>query len=171
MTRARLLSKMRPAPPAAKVSLSSQSQIDFTGIPSGIRRFTLGFAGASFASGATYALIQIGDSGGIENTGYDSSSGWSDTGSTAAMYSTSGFYALRNPSDSYTVNGIADFILVDPATNTWAGSWTFGTSPLSGSTTFIFTGGGSKALSAELDRVRIVLDASTFDAGYVNIVY
>jgi len=58
--------------------------------------------------------------------------------------------------------------LEDASDNTW-----IATSVLSASGTDLVVSGGTKALSATLDRVRIttVLGSNTFDAGAVNILY
>lgn len=64
---------------------------NFTGIPSWARRVTVLFDGISL-SGADQILVQIGDSGGVENTGYISGSAAARDGTaTIGGTSTSGF--------------------------------------------------------------------------------
>ncbi len=52
---------------------TSGTSIDFTSIPSWVKRITVMFSGVS-TNGSSGILIQFGDSGGIENTGYVSGS-------------------------------------------------------------------------------------------------
>jgi len=57
------------------VASTSNTSIDFTSIPAGVRRITVMFDAVS-TSGTSNWLIQLGDSGGIENTGYLSVRCW-----------------------------------------------------------------------------------------------
>ena len=68
------------------VASTSGTSIDFTGIPAWVERITVMFSGVS-GSGTSNFLLQIGDAGGIENTGY--SGGSFNAGTTAN--STAGF--------------------------------------------------------------------------------
>ena len=51
------------------VTCAGQTSIDFTGLPSWIKKISIIFNGIS-TSGTSGVLVQVGDSGGIENTGY-----------------------------------------------------------------------------------------------------
>jgi len=150
------------------VSASSTS-VDFTGLPAGVRRITVMFNGVS-TNGTSALLIQIGDSGGIENTGYTSTGGSSSTAaSPTSTTSTAGFLLNDGMVAARFNNGVATIVLLDSATNTWC--LTF----LGNQQTFsaFQMGSGAKALSATLDRVRIttVNGTDTFDAGTINILY
>lgn len=151
----------------ARASTSGTS-IDFTGIPSWVKRITVMFAGVS-TNGASNPLIQIGDSGGIENTGY-SSNGYfiQNAGATGVVTSTAGYIVGSGFSGNSL---IATFVinLMDSSVNRWVISGTG--SPESAATAFIST--GVKALSTTLDRVRITTanGTDTFDAGSINILY
>ena len=101
-------------------------------------------------------LVQIGDSGGIENTGYISGS------RETASSSTAGFIAfLGNAARAAT--GIME--LVKGAGNQWFASHNIYSPTISSS------GGGSKTLSDTLDRVRIIPSgANSFDgAGTITV--
>jgi hypothetical protein len=52
---------------------TSGTAINFTGIPSWVKRITVMFSGVS-TNGTSHLLVQIGDSAGVENTGYVSNS-------------------------------------------------------------------------------------------------
>jgi hypothetical protein len=144
---------------------TSGTSIDFTGIPSWVKRITVMFSEVS-TNGTSNYLFQLGDSGGIENTGY--LGGGSDGSATNTLY-TSGF-GLVYASQSVSLHGSLVISLLDLASNKWSASGLFVTS---NTTTGTRTTAGSKSLSATLDRVRIttVNGTDTFDAGSINILY
>ena len=146
---------------------TSGSSVDFTGIPAGVRRITITFAGVSL-SGTDDILVQIGDAGGLENSGYIGSGTFSPNGSspTALLYTTG--FGILTASAANVLSGSITLTLIDEATFAWSCSGSLGRSNSAGS----MTTAGSKSLTATLDRVSlIVTGANTFDAGSVNIVY
>jgi len=147
------------------VASTSGTSIDFTSIPAGVRRVTVMFDGVS-TNGTSSLLIQLGDSGGIENTGYLSTSITDDaSGGSLGTSSTDGFVYYQDQA-SYLGYGITTIVLVSG--NVWVSSHTGRMT-----TTNVVTGGGGKTLSDTLDRVRIttVNGTDTFDAGSINILY
>jgi hypothetical protein len=154
----------QPLTLATAQATTSGTSIDFTGIPSWVKRITVMFSGVS-TNGTSQWLVQLGDSEGVENTDYVSSV---STGTTVAN-STSGFVVLRGVAAATTNHGLVTICLVSSANNTWAASGVLGWS--NDSQTAV--SGGSKSLSATLDRVRLttVNGTDTFDAGSVNIMY
>jgi hypothetical protein len=147
------------------VASTSGTSIDFTGIPSWVKRITVMFSEVS-TNGTSNYLFQLGDSGGIETTGYLGAG--SDGSATNTLY-TSGF-GLVYASQSVSLHGSLVISLLDLASNKWSASGLFTTSNTSTGTR---TTAGSKSLSATLDRVRIttVNGTDTFDAGSINILY
>lgn len=145
---------------------TSGTSKDFTSIPAGTKIITVMFAGVS-TNGTSHLLIQIGDSGGIENTGYDST-GSQIAGTAASVNSTVGFI-VPTGSAATVRSGSVILNLMDAATNLWSISGVTNDSP----NTSTFTSGGSKSLSTTLDRVRLttVNGTDAFDAGNVNISY
>lgn len=139
---------------------ASGTAVDFTGIPSWVKRVTLILKQVSL-SGTSDILIQIGDSGGLETTGYVSSS----TFSTNVSSSTAGF-VIRSGLASYSHTG--HLVLTNISGDLWVASHC-----VSGGATLGFYGGGAKTLSATLDRLRVttVNGTDTFDAGTINIIY
>ena len=141
------------------VASTSGTSIDFTSIPSWVKRVTVMFSGVS-TNGSSAVLVQLGDSGGIENTGY--------LGSANAANFTTGF--SDGFGDGAAVrHGQFNICLADSSTNKWVCAVSMGKSD----TTTSSVGGFSKPLSATLDRVRIttVNGTDTFDAGTINILY
>ena len=127
---------------------SSGTAVDIGSIPATATRLWIMF-GAVSLSGADDLLVQIGDSGGIENTGYVSGS------RETAVSSTAGFIVfLGNATRAAT--GIME--LVKGAGNQWFASHNIYSPTISSG------GGGSKTLSDTLDRVRIIPSgANSFD--------
>ena len=144
---------------------ASGTSVDFTGIPSTAKRVTVMFSGVS-TNGTSSLLIQLGDSGGIENTGYISTSVTDDTGGgSLGTSSTAGFVYYQDQA-SYLGYGITTIVLV--GSNAWVASHTGRMT-----TTNVVTGGGGKTLSDTLTQVRIttVNGTDTFDAGTINIMW
>jgi hypothetical protein len=147
------------------VTLITGTSVDFTGIPSWVKRITVMLSGVSL-SGSSLIQVQLGDVGGIENTGYLGSCNTFDNSPSATNYS-SGFLALENPNAAWLTHGI--MTLANVSGNLWVESHSLG---LTG-TTAVSVGGGSKTLSDTLTQVRIttVNGTDTFDAGTINILY
>lgn len=141
---------------------ASGTAIDFTGIPAGVKRITISFQGVSL-SGTDQILVQIGDSVGIEATGYISS-GWTVAGGVVTS-STIGFL-IRLGGAGDILSGIMILTRMDGA-HLWVSSHTAKIT-----TAFIVAGGGDKTLSAELTQLRVTRTGSdTFDAGSINIMF
>ena len=148
---------------------ASSTSVDFTSIPSWVRRVTVMFSGVS-TNGSSVKQIQIGDSGGIETTGYSASSAYFNTsGSFNNIQATSGFI-INSVVATDAIAGSFIISCLDATTNTW----TINGSAATGNTaTALLLSGGAKSLSSTLDRVRIttVNGTDTFDAGTINIIY
>jgi hypothetical protein len=148
------------------VASTSGVAIDFTGIPSWVKRVTVMFEGVS-TNGTSNPQVQLGDSGGFETSSYLGAEGtW--VGGTYVQNST-GFIIKSNMAAGNFCHGIITLQLLNASTNTWT---QVGSIALS-NTQQVGTSAGSKALSGTLDRVRIttVNGTDTFDAGSINILY
>jgi len=149
------------------VASTSGTSIDFTGIPSWVKRITVMFAGVS-TNGSSNVQIQIGDSGGIETSSYLGGAALVvNAGASTGANNSTGF--LQTAANGSTVVLHGTFTLSLIGSNIWAGS---GVMARSDNTQHNFCG-GSKTLSDILDRVRIttVNGTDTFDAGSINIMY
>ena len=140
---------------------------DFTSIPAGTRRIVMSFSGVS-TDGSSPLIIQIGDSGGVEATGYLGAASNLST-VVATLNFTTGFGVMQGTASTTVVHGSVELTLLDSATNLWSARSVIGWS----SSAVTSVGGGSKALSGTLDRVRLttVNGTDAFDAGSVNIQY
>jgi hypothetical protein len=148
------------------VASTSGTSIDFTGIPSWVKRITISFVGVS-TNGTSLKLVQLGDSGGVETTGYNSSS--VVVGSTTVGVTSTAGMVIRSITADNILQGSMTLNLAVESSNTWASTHSLA----SGDSAFALVGGGTKALSSTLDRVRIttVNGTDTFDAGTINIIY
>lgn len=149
---------------------TSGTNIDFTSIPSWVKRITVSFNGVS-TNGTSIPQIQIGTSGGVQSSGYSGSttSVASSTAVSANLTSGFAFSTSTNWTAGLALNGKIELVLLDGANGTWACSGVIGYT----GATFCELLGGVKTLSGVLDRVRLttVAGTDTFDAGSVNILY
>ena len=139
------------------VASTSGTSIDFTSLPAWCKKITVMFNGVS-SVGSSDLLIQLGDAGGIENTGYSSS--YAQTTTTGS--STSGLILAAATSSDLWYGSV---IITSFGSNTWTsiGNLT--------NTGAVRISAGIKATSDTLDRIRITVPSSTFDAGSINILY
>ena len=153
---------------SATAVTASGTSVDFTSIPSWVKRITVMFAGLS-TNGTSLPLIQLGSTGGIETTGYLGSAGFISGASTGSANQTAGLGLTNSMSAVSVLNGAATFTHVSSLL--WVGTLVAGWSS-AGSNILTF-GGTSKTLSDTLTQVRIttVNGTDTFDAGTINIMY
>ena len=152
------------------VASPSGTSIDFTGIPSWVKRVTVMFNGVS-TSGTSALQVQLGTSSGVETTGYKANAAivtGAYVGAAGGTNATTGFVLEYNSQDgTFVMSG--HLLLTNLSSNTWVGSGVIGNS--SGTSGFLFS--GNKATASTLDRIRIttVNGTDTFDAGTINILY
>lgn len=144
---------------------ASGTAVDFTGIPSWVKRITVIFSGVS-TNGASNPLIQVGTSSGVVTTGYLGSSSNLSSAVISATFTTG--FGLRIQDGATNINH-GSLVLTNITGNTWVASGVFARSD--GNVTG--TTAGNIVLSATLDRIRIttVNGTDTFDAGSINIMY
>ena len=151
---------------------TSGTAIDFTGIPSGVRRVTVMFSGVS-TNGTSNYQVQIG-SGSVSTTGYvGTASGTSNSGNVVNIVSFTAGFGLTSiiSATSTTISGTMIITCLSTSTNTWTASGAVGAPPATYTGGFYF--GGVKALGGALDRVRIttVNGTDAFNAGTINVLY
>jgi len=144
---------------------TSGTSIDFTGIPSGTKLIIFSIQNCS-TNGSDHIRIQLGDSGGVETSGYDCGLGEVGSGG----YNTSGItdglpIYLGTSARLFTTT--VTITLINSSTNLYnLYSVYYGNNYQMGFSA------GYKTLSAVLDRVRLTGTASgTFDSGSANILY
>lgn len=144
---------------------TSGTAVDFTSIPSWVKRITVIFDGVS-TSGTSFIQFQIG-SGSVATTGYNAAQSQQAAGASGGASGTSGF-GLQSALAANLIYGQAIFSLL--GSNTWA--FLFNGATTTGQAVTLLSA-GAKTLSGALDRVRIttVNGTDTFDAGSINILY
>lgn len=147
-------------------STTSGTAIDFTGIPSWVKRITVMFNGVSVTQTAMI-VIQLGTASGVENTGYLGSGAGIGTSSAGGSVYTAGFRLSDVSSNTTTVGGLVT--ICNLSGNIWVAAGIVS----DGNTTKTEFTSGYKTLAAQLDRIRITTTngTDTFDAGSVNILY
>ena len=144
---------------------TSGTAIDFTGIPSWVKRITVMLNGVS-TSGVSNIILRLGTSSGIAATGYISV--MNALYSSIQVFQDSTGFPILIPAAADTHGGnvtISSF----GSSNTWTVS---GVVAASGPIAFT-TSGYSPNLGGALDRIRLTManGTDTFDAGSINIMY
>ena len=141
------------------VASTSGTSIDFTSLPTGIKRITVMFSGVSHNGSTAFNdqfIIQLG-AGSVTTSGYVST-----CVTTAA---TTGLLLTNSVAGAATFSGVWTIALI--GSNTWSQSGN-----ISGNGSCQYSA-GTIALGGTLDRVRIttVGGTDTFDAGTINILF
>ena len=146
---------------------TSGTAVDFTGIPSWVKRITVLLNGVS-TGGTSALIIQIGSTT-FTTSGYVSRAGLINSTPTIGTASaTAGFVITTLGVNTETITGNCTFVNISG--NNWVYS---GIYYISGATpTTVWASGNALSLGGVLDRVRLTtVSGDTFDAGSVNILY
>jgi len=144
---------------------TSGTAIDFTGVPSWVKRITVMLSGVS-TNGTNNYIVQIG-AGSVVSSGYSSSATvFISAGAISIVNYTNGFHVYNAGSAADSASGHVTLTLLGG--NTWVCSANIISTGARGS-----TGTGQLTLGGTLDRLRFTTNVSvdTFDAGSVNIMY
>ena len=148
------------------VNSTSGTSIDFTSIPSWVKRVTVMFQGVS-TSGTSIVQIQLG-TGSVTTSGYLGASSAYAGGSTGSAANLTTGFGVGNFNAATNVRHGA-LVLNNISGNIWSCNGTIALSDGAGTG----SSAGTISLGGTLDRVRIttVNGTDTFDAGSVNILY
>lgn len=146
----------------AKASTSGTT-VDFTGIPSWVKRITVMFQGVS-TNGTQGLIVQIGTGGTATASGYDgfcTSNGGTNTAFTTGFPFANSVAAANVFSGAMTIENVSG--------NTWVARSTVSVSGGSGGR----YGAGILTLAGTLNFLRVTTSngADAFDAGSINIMY
>ena len=149
-----------PLTSGTAVASTSGTSIDFTSIPSWVKRITVMFNGVS-TNGSSAMQVQIG-AGSITTSGYNAGS-YTNTNKSVT---TTGFQT-DNGAAIFTRSGL--MTIDNMNSNIWVASGSWACQPDSDISYFA----GGVTLGGTLDRVRITTSngTDTFDAGSINILY
>jgi hypothetical protein len=148
---------------ATAVATTSGTTKDFTGLPANVAEIVVMLYGVSSDANTNF-LVQLGDSGGFETTGYVSSA-WQGGGDNALATSTAGFLLSALNSAAQTTSG--QLRILRFSGNKWSASGSLNRSDGAGQTV-----AGTKELSDQLTQIRFTtVSGATLDAGEINILY
>jgi len=152
-----------PVTTGSIVSAVSGTYIDFTDLPSWVRRLTVMFFGVS-TNGSNNYIVQLGTATGFETSAYVASTSSLGASSMSSSTSTTGF-VIFNGNPSYTLGGSMVLTLMDDDRWVANGMFAFPNGTISAA--------GHKQIADTLTKIRIttLVGTNTFDAGYVNILY
>ena len=146
---------------------TSGTSIDFTSIPSWVKRVTVMLNGVS-TNGTSVVLFQLG-AGSFTTTGYNSNAVYIQSGGTVqGTQYTTGFGTINNAAFNLRTGAV---VFVNHSVNVWVCTGVIGIEDnTTGGTT---TMSGKINLPGTLDRLRVttVNGTDTFDAGSINILY
>ena len=148
------------------VASTSGTSVDYTSIPSWVKRITVMLNNVSL-SGSANPILQIG-AGSVVTTGYSSVSIYSSGAGGSVISATNG-YCINNGSNAAEgQTGIATLCLLNSSTGIWVMSYA---GKLTSANNIVAS--GVLTLSGTLDRIRFTTTngTDTFDAGSINILY
>jgi len=146
------------------VNSTSGTSIDFTSIPSWVKRVTIMFNGVS-TNGSSNLLLRLGNSGGVVTSGYVSQA----QNTAGGTRSTAGFILTQEMSSGALLYGQFVCSLQNLSTNAWTGNGAMDKND----NVMPFSAGALTTMAGVLDRVRVttVNGTDAFDAGSINILY
>jgi hypothetical protein len=149
------------------VASTSGTAIDFTSIPSWVKRVNVMLYNVS-VSGSSQMQVQLGTSSGFVASGYSSFLALTYGTQVATTALTTGMGVWNGGN---TALRFASMIITKFTGDAWLATVTGGYG--AGAENAVLTGGGGISLASTLDRVRIttVNGTDTFDLGSVNIMY
>jgi len=153
------------------VASTSGTAIDFTSIPSWVKRITVMLNKVS-TTGTSGITLQLGTSAGIDSTANYTTSTLSTFAGTSfgnANSTTSDSLLLTGAFGSSSASACGVGVLTSFGGNSW--NWQFQSGD--GNSARHWNGQGQKNLSGTLDRIRVLAANGTdaFDAGSINILY
>jgi len=150
-------------------SSNSGTAIDFTGIPAGTKRITMNFDDVE-TNGTSQVMLQLGDAGGFETSGYVGCSVRvsGDADAENARVFTEGMAMQSATGATSPMFGSIILSLLDASTFTWASMAVLGRQDV-----YLWVASSAKSLSAELTQVRLttINGSDAFDDGKLNISY
>jgi hypothetical protein len=145
---------------------TSGTSINFTGIPSWVKRITVMYSGLS-TNGSSGIQVQLGTSSGLKTSGYTGVAMYvGATNSCGGLSFTTGLPIANNASTDFLGGSL---IITNITGNTWVCMGTNGHS----NNNYGHLSGGDVTLSGVLTQLAInnTNGTDTFDAGSVNILY
>jgi len=147
-------------------TLSGNSQVTFTGIPSGVNIVKVIIGKASGSTTASQR-IRLGDSGGIETTSYIRGDVYGATGVGSSSDANADSWRLNSWSgDSNIISHQGELVRLVGNQWYWKGFALVHNAPQ-----YFVEWQGFKELSGELTQIQFFLGAGTFDGGFMRVAY
>ena len=149
---------------------TSGTTVDFTSIPSWVKRITVVFVELTTASNTGTLQLRLGVGGVVETSNYFGAYGLTNSGggAGAGTWSSSMVVGAGDGASGVTFNGSVILTRLSASSNTWIAQSVV-TERVG--ETIVWSAAGSKALAGTLDMVQVLLSSSTFSSGSVNIMY
>jgi len=146
-------------------TMSGVTQRIVTGFPSNTRKITINLYGVGYSGSGSLLRLQIGDSGGMETSGYVGTYVYNGNGSTGGGTRTDGF-AIWSITNGEHTSGHIELTNME-GTNEWVYSYKGAFEPF-----YTSTAGGRKQLSSTLTQVRLYVEGgNSFDQGTTSVFY
>ncbi len=152
-----------------EVATTSVTSVTISSIPSWVKKIHIMLAGVG-TDGTSGIILQIGDSGGIEITGYSTSIS-SIISATAASATANSAFVFTTPSDpDAAYDGVMTLVLASEANDVWVMTSTVARDD---GTATVFNSAGRKGLDTALTQLKLTTfnGTDTFDEGAINIMY
>ena len=151
-------------------SMIGLTQVNFTGVPSWVKKITVLIIDAGAASATTTIKIGIGDSGGVETSGYVGTGSRLEPSQAIVATVMGAAFDIAGGSTFTVTHGIqATVTIINITGNTWIVS---ATGHSSGSTAIGYISSGVKTLTGVLDRLRVQqTGGANLNSGEVNVLY
>lgn len=158
----------QPFSAGTSVASTSGTAIDFTSLPSWVKRITLMLSAVS-TSGTSLLRVQIGG-GSLTTSGYVGCTSAIVSGTAGSNSFAGGGWDFNDGAGSASASRTGVITIANLTGNTWVMQGMYSDPVSSGRSVF---GSGSVAIAATLDRLRVttVNGTDTFDAGSINILY
>ena len=152
------------------ISPTSSTSIDFTGIPSWVKRVTVNVNNMSFTGGASRQLLQIGTGGSPTTSGYTANYTWISTNNSTVRSNNGGTIGWFNFADEDADVYTGSYVITLLTGNTWICT---GVGFVTGSNPGGNHLSGSVTLSGALNMVRFTTQSGTlpYNQGTINILY
>ena len=151
------------------ITLSSQSEVDFTGFGA-ITRFDIHFNAVS-TNGSNEFGVRLGTGGSVETSGYLVQSSYVRGSDNVGEGQAAGFFTHGLAAANYSSNGIFSFFRIDPNDGTFQKWYCLADITEYNTTNHWFYVKGYKTLSSgDLDIIRVLPENGAFDSGHLRLV-
>jgi len=150
----------------SSVTLSSQSEVDFTGFGA-LTRFDIHINAVS-TNGANEIGVRLGTGGSVDTSGYRAQSAYVRSSDNVGENQAAGFFTHGLADASYSTNGIFSFFRVGhPSGQKW---YCLADLTEYNTTNHWFYVKGYRTLSGDLDIIRVLPENGAFDSGNLRLV-